>query len=147
MLTQIAEAPENKDRVLWWKQLAEALSSSVQSGQYPAGLARLQMLAEKLAKQDDQEVAAFVKYRALQADYTASLQVPNPDYVKIQAAWLANLETFATDFPKSEDAAEAFMQLGNAEEFAGQDDKAKTWYKRLAAEFPNNPSAKKLTAR
>ena len=143
-LQEIVDSVDAKEKSLWNKQLADAISAGVQTGQYPDGLARLKMLSEKLAaNKDDADTAAFVTYRYLQAEYGVSMQQPNVDYVKLQAAWLEKLEKFVTDYPKSPDSAEALLQLGSSEEFAGQDAKAKGWYQKIVTNFPQLTLAKK----
>lgn len=140
----VEKTVEAKEKSLWNKQLADAIAAGVQTGQYPNGLARLQALAEKLAtNKDDVDTAAFVTYRYLQAEYTAAMQAPGADYLKIQAAWLEKLEKFVTDYPTSADSAEALLQLGSSEEFAGQDAKAKGWYQKIVTNFPQSTLAKK----
>ncbi len=104
-----------KDKSLWTKQLADAIAAGVQTGQYPGGLARLQALAEKLAaNKDDVDTAAFVTYRALQAEYNRGDAGPSADYLKIQAAWLEKLEKFVGDYPRAPTSAEALLQTGQA---------------------------------
>jgi thiol-disulfide isomerase/thioredoxin len=142
-LQEIVDTVDAKEKALWNKQLADAIAAGVQTGQYPEGLARLKSLSEKLAAKEDADTAAFVTYRYLQADYAASMQAPNPDFVKIQAAWLEKLEKFVNDYPKSPDSAEALLQLGSSEEFAGQDAKAKAWYQKIVTNFPQSTLAKK----
>src|SRR6185436_857255 len=65
------------------------------------------------------------------------------DFVKVQSEWLDNLEQYVKDYPKASDTAEALLQLGIAQEFAGQEEKAKTWYKQLVLDFGTTPSANK----
>ena len=59
----------------------------------------------------------------------------------MQAEWLDNLEQFVKDYPKATDSADALLQLGIAQEFAGQDDKAKQWYHELVTDFGTSGSA------
>jgi thiol-disulfide isomerase/thioredoxin len=61
--------------------------------------------------------------------------------VKVQSEWLDNLEQFVKDYPKAADTAEALLQLGIAQEFAGQEDNAKKWYRALVSDFETTPSA------
>jgi thiol-disulfide isomerase/thioredoxin len=143
-LQEIVDQVEPKEKAVWNKQLADAVAAGVQTGQYPNGLSRLKALAEKLAaNKDDVDTAAFVTYRAMQAEYAASMQGTSVDYVKLQAAWLEKLEKFVTDYPTSPDSAEALLQLGSSEEFAGQDAKAKAWYQKIVTSFPQSTLAKK----
>lgn len=145
-LQEIVDTVDSKEKSLWNKQLADAISAGVQTGQYPDGLARLKTLSDKLAaNKEDVDTAAFVTYRWLQADYAVSMQGPSPNYVEIQAAWLVKLEKFVNDYPKSPDSAEALLQLGSSEEFAGQDAKAKAWYQKIVTNFPQATLAKKAS--
>ncbi len=137
-------AQAGEDRAQWVRQLADSLSVAVQSGNYPAGAERLKSLHEKLAGQEgDAELAAYVEFRHLAADYGLQLVQPNADFPKVQEAWLASLKKFVEAHPTSADAAEAMLQLGMAEELAGQEDAAKQWYSQLAQAFPESPAAKK----
>jgi len=144
LLEQIAEAGNRADRAMWLRQLADMVSAAVQSEGYPDGPRRLERLLEKLEKNEqDGELAAYVKFRQLQADYGLSLQDPQADFVKIQTEWLKKLEQYATDYPNSPDTAEAMLQLAMAQEFAGQEEEAKRWYGRIVKEFSTSPVAKK----
>jgi thiol-disulfide isomerase/thioredoxin len=131
-----ASANSSAERAQWYRQLADMIGAAVQSGAYPDGVERLEKLFEKLSKTPtDQELAAHVKFVHLAAEYTTRIQ-NEKDFVKIQEAWLKNLENFVGQFPQSPDAAEAMLQLGIAQEFAGQDDDAKKWYGRIVNQFP-----------
>jgi thiol-disulfide isomerase/thioredoxin len=139
-----AQAASPKDREMWLRQLADMVSAAVQSGTYPDGAARLAALFEKLGKNaDDKDLAAYVKFRQLTAEYGLALQAPKADFAKIQTEWLANLEKYVKDYPTSPDAAEAMLQLGIAQEFSGQEDEAKAWYGRIVSDFPNSAAAQK----
>jgi len=147
LIEKIAElAATPKDRAMWIRQLADMVSAAVQSGQYPTGVDRLEALYQKLrTNAADRDLAAYVKFRQLTAGYGLALQAPQADFAKIQTEWLANLKKFVEDFPTSPDAAEAMLQLGIAEEFAGKEDEAKKWYARIAKEFPGAAAAEKAT--
>ena len=97
-------------------------------------------MLEKLEKNsDDPILIPYVKFRYLTADYGAKLQKHEIDFVKVQSEWLDNLEQFVKDYPKAADTAEALLQLGIAQEFAGQDEKAKKWYNQLVTDFERRP--------
>ena len=100
---------------------------------------------EKLDKAEDMELAAYTKFRYMTAEYGHSLQQSDADFAKIQTAWHDNLEKFVGDYPKSTDSADAMLQLGMAEEFAGQEDKAKEWYRKIVDTFADMPAGKKAT--
>ena len=149
LLTELAEKSTDADmRGEWIRQLADMLSSAAQDpdANYAKGLDQLDVLAASLAEKDANDpLVSYVKFRKMYADYALSQQTPNADFAKIQEKWLADLEAFANEYSTSPDAAEAMLQLGMSHEFAGQTDKAKEWYQKLAKDFPNTPQAKKAS--
>jgi thiol-disulfide isomerase/thioredoxin len=141
-IASIVTSPE--DRSQWIRQAADFMSATVQSGNWPAGVERLAELHAKLAKDPaGEELASYVEFRYLSAQYGRDLSAPNADFSKVQAAWLANLEKFVKDHPKAADTPEAMLQLAMAQEFAGQDDEAKKWYGEIRSNFPDSGTAKK----
>jgi thiol-disulfide isomerase/thioredoxin len=137
-----ANSPE--DRAMWLRQLADTISAAVQAGTYPDGAKRLGELFEKLAKNEsDKDLVAHVRYKQLYADYGLSFQADKPDYQKIQAKWIEDLEKYVGDYPKGPETAEALLQLSMNQEFAGKEDDAIKWYRKLVADFPDSPQAKK----
>lgn len=132
----IAAANDDEMRENWIKQLADALSGGIQTGELSQGLPQLQSLADQVEKRAPKsDLAAYVRFREMSAGYTQQFQDPKADYAKIQEAWLAKLEDFIGTYPKSPDAAEAMMQLAIAHEFAGEEEDAKKWYTRIRTDF------------
>ena len=63
---------------MWIRQLADMISAAVQSGTCPDGAKRLESLFEKLKKAEgDKDLAAYVKFRQLTADYGLAMQATN----------------------------------------------------------------------
>jgi TolA-binding protein/peroxiredoxin len=145
LLEQVAEASETAaDRAMWIRQMADMISAAVQSGTYPDGAKRLQQLFDRLDKQSgDKDLAAYVKFRQLAADYGQQLMERDADYAELQEQWLKNLEQFVEEFPQSPDSAEAMLQLGMTEEFSGNEDEALQWYAEIVETFPESAQAKK----
>jgi thiol-disulfide isomerase/thioredoxin len=140
-LSKESDTPE--DREQWIRQLADMVSAAVQSGGYPDGVKKLQTLYATLDKdQATHELAGYVKYRYMTAEYVEALQTQK-DFTKVQTAWLENLEQFVKDYPKGSDAPEAMLQLAIAEEFAGQEDTAKKWYTSIVRNYPESQASKK----
>ncbi|MEX0936934.1 MAG: redoxin family protein [Pirellulales bacterium] len=138
------EATDPTHREQWVRQFADTVSAAVQSGNFAGGVERLTKLEEKLAKNaSEKDLAAYVKFRRLSAEYGASLQDPKADYVKVQSKWIEDLEAFVEGNPQIQETAEAMLQLAIAEEFAGQDDKATKWYTRIVSQFPKSTPAEK----
>ena len=145
LLEEIAgKAGSAADRAMWIRQLADMLSAAVQSGSYAKGTDRLQKLFASLSdSKSDTDLAAYVKFRLMTAEYGQKLLAPKPDFAKIQDDWLKNLKQYVADYPTSPDSAEAMLQLAMTEEFAGNEDAANQWYARIVKSFPNAQTAKK----
>lgn len=139
-----AAAATPEDRAQWLRNLAETIGAAVQSGTMPDGIERLKSLQEKLAgEKGSEDLAAYVQFRYLTALYNYELQGDPDNFPKVQKRWLHNLKEYVTNYPRSGDAAEAMLQLGTAEEFAGEEEEAKNWYRQIVENFANSTSAAK----
>lgn len=132
------------EKANWIRQYADTVSAAVQDGSFAAGLQRLDVMYKKLAGvSETKAMAGYVRFRFLSAEYSKSLNEPNADYAKVQESWLKSLGDFVKQYPTCDDAADAMLQLALAEEFVGEEGKAKAWYSRIIREFPKSPLAKK----
>jgi thiol-disulfide isomerase/thioredoxin len=139
-------AATEEERTTWIRQLADTISSAVQSGGYPEGIERLDKLAAKLQDAPAKtEHRAYVKFRKLLASYSAEVQDPQVDPVKLQDRWTEQLQAFIEEFPQTSDAPDAMLQLALAQEFASKTDDALKWYGRIATDFAGTDVAKKAT--
>ncbi|MCH2201113.1 MAG: redoxin domain-containing protein [Fuerstiella sp.] len=120
----------------WIRQYADGLAAAVQTGGYPDGLKRLSQLQEQLRK--DPQMQGYVWYRRLLAEYAVRLQNSEEEDQRAatQEWWLSELEKYAKKWPKSDDAADAVIQLAISLEIMGRLDDARGWYQRLAANHP-----------
>jgi hypothetical protein len=137
----LKDKPEQMEQ--WVRQQAECLSAAAQNSA-PADKAayqRLLQLEQKIVKEaPGSNLAAFVTFREMQADYASKATSTDKD---TQAQWLDRLTKFVQAYPKSEDAADAMMHLGMVSEFANKEVEAKNWYAKLATDFPMHPLAAK----
>ncbi|HET6883741.1 MAG TPA: redoxin family protein [Pirellulales bacterium] len=141
-IAEAASAPE--DRAQWLRNLAETISAAVQSATMSDGIERLKSLQTRLAgEQGSEDLAAYVQFRYLTAQYNYDLQQEGADFTKVQKKWLHNLKQYVANYPSSSDAAEAMLQLGTAEEFAGEEEEAKNWYGQIVENFPKSGPAGK----
>lgn len=136
-LAQSATTPEDKE--MWYRQLGDTILAAVQIGSYPDGIERLNKVAATLQEQPENRGAAgCLAYRAMKAQYYQAQQ-SGENFTAVQDQWLKDLEKFIGDYPQSDDAAEAMMELATAYEFAGSDSKAITWYGEIVTKFPKSP--------
>ncbi len=141
-LAHSAQTPQ--DQAMWLRQLADMISASVQMGHCSDGAQRLEDLYERLEEKGaDEGILAYIRFRQFTAEYGLALQQPKANFQSIQEKWLDNLRQFVNDYPKAVDAAEAMLQLGMANEFAGEEEEAKRWFGRVVEEFPDSPGAAK----
>src|SRR5262249_42507807 len=136
-------APIN-DREVWVKQYAETVAAAIQSGAFPDGLRRLQSLLTSVSQQADaQELLPYIKFRLITAEYNREIGQKDANFEKIQTKYQDDLKDFVGLYSKSEDAAEAMLQLAIASEFAGKSDDAISWFTRIASDFPKSDLAPK----
>lgn len=141
-LVSAAESPA--ERETWIRQFADTISAAAQTGEYPRGVARLQDFARKLSveKATSNEIS-YVVFRTLTAEHNQKMQAPKAKYEELQQEYLKNLESFVTKYPRSDDAAEAMIQIGLSAEFSGDAANAKLWYDRAARGFSSTLAGKK----
>ena len=144
LLERIAEDSDKEMKSQFLRQLADTVGAAVQAGSYTKGIDRLKALYEKLQTNgDDADLTAYVQFRFMTAEYNESLRQEDAPYGEIQEKWLENLEKFVEEHGTTPDAAEAMLQLAMAEEFAGKENKAKSWYGRIVTDFKDVPAARK----
>lgn len=136
-LQSLAETSPERDRDQWYRQMADVIGMAIQAGNYPAGDERFDQLQKKLtdAKASD-DLLAHVAFQRMWSLYMASQHDPAANKEQIQTKWLADLEAFVNQYPKSADAAEALFQLGMYQEFTGKSEDAAKSYQQLVTNFP-----------
>jgi thiol-disulfide isomerase/thioredoxin len=140
----IAAASGRDDQAIWIRQYAETVSAAVQSGTFPKGIERLESLLRDVARQPGgAELAPFIKFRILLADYNQKLMQADADFEKVNDAYMTGLERFVKDYAQSPDAAEAMLQLAIGSEFTGKESDAIRWFTQIARDFPSSDLAPK----
>jgi len=135
LLGQIVGVADGEERRFWVRQLAETIAAAVQEGGFEQGLTGLEKLASDVS--EDEPLQAFVEFRLASSRYAASMQGPDANVEQAQTDWLASLSTFVERHPDAPDAAEALLQMGIADEFAGKEQDAITRYAAIVERFPS----------
>lgn len=144
VLEKIAVALKGKNREDWVKQLADCYSTAAQNGDKSAHQRLLQWKANTAKEEPGGNLAAYVTYREMSAEYAIKLPDIAPDKMsKMQEEWKERLTKFVQDYTTAEDTPDALMQLGMVNEFIGKETEAKNWYSNLVKNFEKNALAAK----
>ncbi len=148
----ITMARSDDERAQWIQQYVDSLSTATQSGLYRDGLTRLQTMEE--AVKANQTLRGYVFYRRLMAEYAVRLKEDDgangeAEIKKAREAtqkwWFEQLEAFARQWPNSEDAPDAVVQLAISYELMGRINDAQAWYERLAKNYPQTEGGVKAS--
>jgi len=149
ILEKIVAAVPAQQRDPWIRQVADSLASAAQASSptETAAATRLASLEKQLSQyMRGNNLTAYVAFRRLQADYSRKLgSTESKNFEKVQKEWVAQLTAFVKDYPRSDDTADAMLQLGMVCEFLGKEVEAKNWYTTLARNFPHTTQAPKAT--
>ena len=128
------------ERMMWKRQQIDLLAEGVRRGALPNGIQGLKAIEADLGQRSDAKVLLpYTVYRRMAAEYYAQAEVADAaQRVEVQANWLKSLEQFVADYPQSEDAADAMLELAMAQEFAGKVADAQQWYSKLADSHPDS---------
>jgi hypothetical protein len=134
----VAASTDPAGKLVYQKQAVNDLCEAIKTDLYPEGFGVLNKLVAGGGK-----IGAFAQNRKILVEFDLEADQPGADLMKLQKASLAKFEAFLTDFPKSDEEPEALLQLGNVNDFNGDEADAKKWYGRLAKDYPETEAGKK----
>src|SRR5262249_51618446 len=120
------------------RQLADSFSAAAQGSEEKDKTAfeRLADLKNRVVKeQPGSNLAAYITYRDMQADYSSKLAKPSENVIKVQEQWVELLTKFIEAYPKAEDAPDALLQIGMVSEFLGKETAAKNAYQQMVKNY------------
>lgn len=129
------------ERDTWVRQLADTLSVAAQTGAYPAGTKRLRRVGLDFAGSDE-SLRAYCDYQAIGTEYVVR-QTPDADFAEVQKWYLESLNGFVDRYPRTGEAAQAWLQLALSKEFEDKERDALVFYKQVAAKFPGTDAGEK----
>src|SRR5262249_3491931 len=136
LLEQIIAKVKPEERDPWIRQVADSLSTAAQSSgkSDSAAMKRLLSLEKQLtqALPAGNNLAGYVTFREMQADYSIKIGNQPKDFNKVQQEWVDRLAKFVQTYPKADDAPDAMLQAGMVCEFLSKDVDAKNWYAKIA---------------
>jgi thiol-disulfide isomerase/thioredoxin len=139
----IAEVPAT-ERISWIKQMADSLSTAIQNSGKDEKVAsqRMALLEKQIVEaMKGSNLAAYVSYHFMQADYNKRLLESENGFAKVQQDWIDSLTRFVAAYPKAEDTPDAMLELGKTCEFLAKEADAKKAYTQLAHDFGDKPQA------
>lgn len=134
-----------EDRKNWIRQLTDTATQAYQKGVFSTALDKLGEVSARLVKEKMEEETDYIQWSTAATRYAASFAGDAEKRSEATEKFMADLEAFVTQFPKSDFAAEAMMQLALYTEVnvSGGAEKSLVWYERVAREFPETPFGKK----
>ena len=130
----------NRDK--WLRDLADFIYAVTVDG-YATGLEKLKMIGEAL-KNSNSEIAAYMRYREIDATYILAQTMPNPpppgDTYNNR---IKGLEQLVVDFPGTSTAAQVLLDLIGEYEMMNRADDAKKAAQSIISAHPNTLMAKK----
>jgi thiol-disulfide isomerase/thioredoxin len=134
----VKAAGTDEDRTNYTRQVIDSLAAAYQTGLFAAGAGVL----EKYAGQPD-PIGPYAGYRTILAEYAIDADQPGSDYMQVQKKFLGKLEGFLEKYPKAAEVPDVLFQLASINEFNADEDKARTFYGRLAADHGDTEAGKK----
>ena len=127
-----------EEKLNYLKQIVDTLAQAYQTGVYPAAGKALGEYAGQQGK-----IASYAAFRKMLAEYQLALEEPGTNDVAAQKKFMTQCDEFLTAYGKSDEAADVLLQLASLYEFDADEEKAKTYYGRLADGFPTTPAGRK----
>lgn len=138
LLNVIYKESSPDDKLNYLKQIVDSLAQAYQTGVYQAAGKALDSYAEQQGK-----ISSYAAFRKMLAEYQNALEEPGANDVAAQKKFMAECDEFLKKHGKSDEGAEVLLQLASLHEFDADEEKAKTYYTRLADGFPTTPAGRK----
>jgi thiol-disulfide isomerase/thioredoxin len=144
LLKLIDATKGTSDMELWVRQFVDSVSSATMQDELPDGLTYLNKMESSMANMPGgKELLPYVVYRAINTEYQVESIKPNANFTRLQDNYMQKLEKFANTYSDSPFAAEAMVQIALSYELAVDEEKAKSWYDRVASNFAETSDGKK----
>lgn len=128
----------DEDRINYNKQVIDSLAAAYQTGLYKPAEAVLAKFGEQ-----PPPIGSYAAYRKILAEYTLAANDIGANFIQVQKDYLSKLEGFLEKYPTAEEGPEVLFQLASINEFNAEEDKARTFYAKLAEDRKDTSAGKK----
>ncbi len=90
----------------------------------------------------DDALKAYADFQAIGTEYVVR-QTPDADFAKVQEWYLDSLTGFVDRYPRTPEAAQAWLQLALSKEFEDKEREALDHYRKVASTFPGTDAGEK----
>lgn len=136
-VVKVCKTPE--EQLLYNKQIVDSLAAAYQTGLFPAGLASLDKIIET---EKGSKLGSYAAFRKIFAEFAIKNdEGGNP--LASQKRWMADLKDFLEQNPKSDEAADALLQLASAHEYNAEEDEARKFYQELVRSYADTDQGRK----
>jgi hypothetical protein len=130
-----------EDALIYKRQIIDSLLAAYQTGLYPNGP---KLIDEGVvAEERGGKLESYAAFGKLRADFALKNDEPGSNLLANQKQWMSDLKTFIDKYPRSDEAPDALLQLASGYEFNAEENESRSYYSRLAQEFPATEPGKK----
>jgi thiol-disulfide isomerase/thioredoxin len=139
LLRDLAKKSKNSEEQLTYnKQVVDSLVAAFRTGLYPQGRKPLDQIVA-----DGGKLGSYAAYTLIDAEFAMKNEEPGANILFNQKKWMADLENFIAKFPSADEVPAVLFHLATANEFNGDEDKARKQYGELVKNYTATDAGKK----
>ncbi len=139
LLRAVVKALKNpEDQLGYNKQNVDSLVAALRTGAYPQGKNVLETIIAEGGK-----LASYAAQSLIDAEFAVKNEEPGANFLANQKKWMADLEAFLAKYPDSDEVPVVLLRLAGANEFDGDEDKARKQYAKLVEGYAATDPGKK----
>ncbi len=126
------------EQLIYNKQVVDSLIAALRTGAYPQG----KNVVDKIIG-DGGKLASYAASNLIDAEFAIKNDQPGANFLQNQKKWMAELEDFLTRYQTADEVSTVLFKLAQANEFDGEDGKARKQYATLVNKYPATDAGKK----
>ena len=127
-----------EEQLTYNKQVVDSLVAAFRTGLYPQGRKPLDQIVA-----DGGKLGSYAAYTLIDAEFAMKNEEPGANILANQKKWMADLEKFIAKFPSADEVPAVLFHLATANEFNGDEDKARKQYGKLVKNYAATDAGKK----